>query len=160
VHWPYVRHTASYEAAVRRLTSALLGSLVGAPGTGAYRPQMDHDANTHIEACLRGGRARPSAGFTNELEEQLLGAPRREPGRRPVFVGALAVAGMTFAVLTLGLVGAGPVAPGGETPGEAGSDCPDSAAKRVLFPVVDVERGQPVVRLHEVVAQRDAGRCD
>jgi hypothetical protein len=128
-------------------------------------PQEDTFGRLDVEVVqrLRDSRPIPDPLFVEALEQRLLPKRRREPrrARRPLLMGSAAVAATAAAALVLSLAGAGPLAPGGEKPVQAGDDCRYVTVTRPdrVPVIVTGSDGEPKVVFRERRVERRVKRC-
>ena len=124
---------------------------------------MDSDLSP-IEEQLRASRPTPDERFVDELEERLLPRParRRRPIGRPLLAASATAAALALTVIGAGLLGGGPLAPGGDDGARAGDDCSFvTVRERVRTPVVVTGRdGRSEIRYRSKLETRRVKRCD
>lgn len=87
--------------------------------------EPDDRADFEAERLLRSVRPSPRDQFVAATERRLLGCPRgeRRSARRPLLAGLGMSGALAATIVVAGLAGAGPLAPGGDSPGHASQDC-------------------------------------
>ena len=114
-----------------------------------------------LDRLLRAARPAPSDRYVAATERRLLGRPVAGRRGRRRLLGALGLSSALAATLVIaGLAGSGPLAPGGDTPSQAGDRCHTVRVKRVeQVGTLVIRDGKPVVVKQPRVVTREVKRC-